>query len=657
LVLALSRFGTGPWSARLALVLALGYAVGAAVWGLFASAWSAGAVWQGVLLWLVASALCAGVGWRHLHAPRWDALLLAAAGLGAIVLVNAGFARLAKGWDWVALSLFMGLFTTLGVARLVSFIMARAPTPTPTSASSTPSIAPPASPQADGAQPWPVLLLTGVGSWLAAVLVALPLIALAVQSTLAQGVMGVLLLALAAVLLRTRTTSVFVAQLFYPAFLAGTGLVLAALHQALPQSVLALLAAVLCGAAVLATQRRGVQTLMGALGCGALVGAVALGFDLEHRGLTWGLLAGLAALLLRLGAGGSAQAAAPSVQRAHAAGSGALGLAIGLAAVAAGMAMGAGAIAQGGVGVGGSGMGIWRSLDPLHSVVACASALFALQLALPQARTVAMPARWAVGVALFGLCWLQPWVGWALVTLSTALRRDLLAHTRLAMAAAFWAVLAIYGLTQPSFNLKAAVLVAAGALLLAAVFVALRAGASAQAATATPPVRAQLPRLWWAALGATALIVNVGIWGKEQIIRHGETVLVKLAPLDPRSIMQGDYMRLRFDLPRPNASETIAATRVDPRIWVAKVRPSSPSTPPGLLRFERGHTGSGLAADERLVRLKPSGHEYSLGTNAYYFPEGQAAKFERAGYGVFKLNAQGDAILVALADATGRRIE
>ena len=42
------------------------------------------------------------------------------------------------------------------------------------------------------------------------------------------------------------------------------------------------------------------------------------------------------------------------------------------------------------------------------------------------------------------------------------------------------------------------------------------------------------------------LLVNRAIWDKEQQLRDGRVVLLALAPVDPRSLMQGDYMRLRY---------------------------------------------------------------------------------------------------------------
>ena len=50
---------------------------------------------------------------------------------------------------------------------------------------------------------------------------------------------------------------------------------------------------------------------------------------------------------------------------------------------------------------------------------------------------------------------------------------------------------------------------------------------------------------------ATLLVlggVNWSILAKERIKDNGESILLALAPVDPRSLMQGDYMALRFEI-------------------------------------------------------------------------------------------------------------
>ena len=63
-----------------------------------------------------------------------------------------------------------------------------------------------------------------------------------------------------------------------------------------------------------------------------------------------------------------------------------------------------------------------------------------------------------------------------------------------------------------------------------------------------------------ATLGILA-IVNAQIAIKEGIIEDGRIVLLRLAPRDPRSLMQGDYMALRYAMADPvaRAAEVEAA--------------------------------------------------------------------------------------------------
>src|SRR5690554_8020869 len=51
-----------------------------------------------------------------------------------------------------------------------------------------------------------------------------------------------------------------------------------------------------------------------------------------------------------------------------------------------------------------------------------------------------------------------------------------------------------------------------------------------------------------AALVLILALVNWSIWSKERHLAEGEVLFLELAPVDPRSLLQGDYMALRFAL-------------------------------------------------------------------------------------------------------------
>jgi uncharacterized membrane-anchored protein len=133
---------------------------------------------------------------------------------------------------------------------------------------------------------------------------------------------------------------------------------------------------------------------------------------------------------------------------------------------------------------------------------------------------------------------------------------------------------------------------------------------------------------------------NYGIYQKEQIKANGETVLLELAPVDPRSMMQGDYMRLRYAIERNKQYQ---------------VKDKSGYIVVGLDQnkvgtFKRFYDGGELGADEKLLHYHNQCGKLRIMPNSFMFQEGQAKLYEQAKYGVFKFDTKGNHILVGLAD-------
>lgn len=132
---------------------------------------------------------------------------------------------------------------------------------------------------------------------------------------------------------------------------------------------------------------------------------------------------------------------------------------------------------------------------------------------------------------------------------------------------------------------------------------------------------------------------------KETLISKGTEVLLRLAPVDPRSLMQGDYMALNYEVLDKidyNSKSGYIVVKVD-RNKVAKFvrRQNSKKTNNGeLVIFYKKHEG----------RL-------TIGADNYFFQEGSAKKFENAKYGLLKVDSDGNSILVGLCDKDGRLIE
>jgi len=147
-------------------------------------------------------------------------------------------------------------------------------------------------------------------------------------------------------------------------------------------------------------------------------------------------------------------------------------------------------------------------------------------------------------------------------------------------------------------------------------------------------------------LAGLALLVgvNVTILSRERLIDDGTIVLLELAPVDPRSMMQGDYMALRFKAARdafPLATARAAAQ--DGRLVLARDARA-------VATFRRLDDGASLAADEVTMRYRVRNGTPKLATNAWFFEEGHAGDYAKARYGEFRVAPDGEAILTGLRD-------
>jgi uncharacterized membrane-anchored protein len=145
-------------------------------------------------------------------------------------------------------------------------------------------------------------------------------------------------------------------------------------------------------------------------------------------------------------------------------------------------------------------------------------------------------------------------------------------------------------------------------------------------------------------------LVNTQIAGKERIVRDGATVLLALAPVDPRSLMQGDYMSLRYALAGDVAEAADAAEVADGEI-VIEVDES------GVARFVALHDGEPLASGQHLLQFRVRGETVRLASDAFFFEEGQGETYARARFGELRVDTNGSAVLIGLRDQNVEPIE
>ena len=137
-------------------------------------------------------------------------------------------------------------------------------------------------------------------------------------------------------------------------------------------------------------------------------------------------------------------------------------------------------------------------------------------------------------------------------------------------------------------------------------------------------------------------LVNWTIVKRERHLDSGRVVYLELAPVDPRSLMQGDYMALEFAMAR-NAQ---AALRNAPQSSSGRIVATVGAD--GVAKYNRLDDGKPLAADEIYLRYRVRAGDMKLGTNAWFFEEGTAARYEPAGYGEFRVDPDGELLLTRM---------
>ena len=144
------------------------------------------------------------------------------------------------------------------------------------------------------------------------------------------------------------------------------------------------------------------------------------------------------------------------------------------------------------------------------------------------------------------------------------------------------------------------------------------------------------------------IFFNSSLVEKEEILSDGTLVLLKLAPVDPRSLMQGDYMSLRYEI----ANDVNTADLAVRGYCVLKTDSENIAT---RVRFQEEQTP--VNEGEILIKYRLTRGQPFIGAESYFFEEGKAEKFEQAVYGGLKVDEEGNSILTGLYDKEQRLIE
>lgn len=146
----------------------------------------------------------------------------------------------------------------------------------------------------------------------------------------------------------------------------------------------------------------------------------------------------------------------------------------------------------------------------------------------------------------------------------------------------------------------------------------------------------------------TLLILSVmafEVHHKEQVLASGQTVLLRLAPVNPLSLMRGGYMLLRYRIARElNADSVPDSGRI-----VIELNSEN------IGRYVRVDDGSKLAPGQHLLSYKKRG-ETRLGAKSFFFQEGEGQKFRQAAFGELKVDTDGKSVLIGLRDVDLKKL-
>ncbi|MFB5675012.1 GDYXXLXY domain-containing protein [Paenibacillus terreus] len=134
----------------------------------------------------------------------------------------------------------------------------------------------------------------------------------------------------------------------------------------------------------------------------------------------------------------------------------------------------------------------------------------------------------------------------------------------------------------------------------------------------------------------------------EKLLREGSSVKLELAPVDPRSLLQGDYVVLNYTISTPPETAELrdnSGSRSKVGVVLAPDRH-------GIHQFSRLYKdGEPLAAGEIVIngRLNGYGSIY-YGIENYFVPEGTGLEVEQnTRYAYVRISRKGDALLERLA--------
>lgn len=150
------------------------------------------------------------------------------------------------------------------------------------------------------------------------------------------------------------------------------------------------------------------------------------------------------------------------------------------------------------------------------------------------------------------------------------------------------------------------------------------------------------------------------IFSKEQLMKNGEILYLKIAPRDPRSFMMGDYMTLSYQIENEIQTrnfEAITGKNISDIYKRKSQNVAVKRNSDGLAIKARYYYGGKLARDEYILHGQSNFFNFRILPNEYLFQEGKAKNFANAEYAQFRVDKKGNAIIECLLDKNFNRLK
>ena len=162
-----------------------------------------------------------------------------------------------------------------------------------------------------------------------------------------------------------------------------------------------------------------------------------------------------------------------------------------------------------------------------------------------------------------------------------------------------------------------------------------------------------LPFAW---IGIFLLFFVFSVHQKEKLLENGQRVILAMRPLDPRSLMQGDYMTVSLDIENDIRRKRQAQPEKDQFLHENEGTVIVTPDKNGIFHFARFDNGETLKEQEVRLTYRIKRWGIQIGPGSFFFQEGQGKLFGKARFVELRAGKDGEVLFTHLLDENRQRI-